>query len=141
MYFNLFLLISFIPAVCFDHILSLPSTPSHFFPMQLHFFRGKKKTTTTKDTKQTKKKDKNKQTGHKKHEVCFVLANCPWHGAHLEFLHMLSDTPLEKPIFPFSSRYQLQIVSWLVLGTCVHTQHWHPGTLSGLNLCGLFVLP
>lgn len=61
-----------------------------------------------------------KTNTHVKHGVCFVLVHCSWAwGPPWSMVDILSDTPLEKADFPFPSRYQLPIASWLGMGFCL----------------------
>lgn len=62
---------------------------------------------------------------------------------------VFSDIPWEKTNFPFPSRYQLQIDSWLGVGPCVHYLLsvlgliWlsagilHAGTVSVASMCSI----
>lgn len=58
-------------------------------------------------------------------------------GMSWSVVYMTSDTPLEKTNFPFVSRYQSQITSWLKVGAHVH----FPLSLLGPCLAGTFAGP
>lgn len=74
-------------------------------------------------------------------ECILCWPTTPKHGACLSVVNRPSDTPPEKTCFPFPSRYQLHIASWLGVGLCP-LPLLHGGILSGLDLCRqvLFVL-
>lgn len=58
---------------------------------------------------------------YKNHGVCFVLANYSWAwGLTWNVAAIPKNTLLEKPDFLCFSRYQLQIISCLGAGLCVH---------------------
>lgn len=77
----------------------------------------------------------NKKPTKTKHEVHFVLANYswvwdpPWSSADTP-----SDSCLVKINFPFTNQNQLQMVSWLGIGPCVHISLSVLGPLSDLHL-------
>lgn len=55
----------------------------------------------------------------KYHCVLFVLATYCWvWGLLFSGTQIPTETPLQKASFPFASRCQLQIASWLGVGAC-----------------------
>lgn len=91
-----------------------------FLPIQLHVFSKTLSKQTNKNTKiKTRQKIPKKAT--KYHGACLILTYIiltPCHGT--------TATSLLKTDFPFSSRYQLQISSWLGMRFCIHviSQYW-----------------
>lgn len=80
----------------------------------------------------------NLQRCHRDHFLLWAISCYAW-DLPLRVLCFSSEMPLEKINFSFASVHQMEIVTGLEIGTCIHSLH-SPRMLSGAALCTSFPL-